>query len=222
MVTKIKKKKTIVVDEFVAWPNRLVEYVKENLKQIIIVSVICILIISTFFLGKAWWEKKKEKGFFLYAQAQNLLKKGEKEKAIKTLIQIADTHTPVAKFANLSLADFYREKQPEKELNFYIAYIQKAKDEDPLLPFVYYSLAVYYLNHKHWLEAEKILKTIVEKWQNHFLSAWAYAHLGLLTEKKNPLKAIKMYQLALKYKNSPLLPIWVELKTKGIIPQYTP
>ena len=70
MVVKIKKKKPITApDEFISLPNRIVQYVQANLKQVLTITTVCVVLISIFLLGRAWWHKRKEHSFILYTKA---------------------------------------------------------------------------------------------------------------------------------------------------------
>jgi len=216
MVTKIKKKKPITAaDEFVALPDRIVDYVRNNLKQIVNITLICILIMGLIFLGQFWWQKRKTHVFLLYNQAEALLQQEQKGKAIEILRKVANTHTKTAKFAILRLANIYEENNKlNKAIDCYQDYIQKAGYKDLLSPLVLHALSCDYLSLKNDKEAKVALQTIIKHWPNLPLTGWAYVNLGLLWEEKEPKRALEMYQLALKDKDNPLIPQWVELKIK--------
>ena len=217
MVVKIKKKKPITApDEFIALPNRIVQYVQENLKQVIILATVCVILTSIFLLGWAWWHKRKEHSFILYAKAENFLRNKEKDKAEKVLNQLLKTHTPASNLACLQLANIYEEQhQWGKAVVMYQTYLKKTSDKDLFSPFVWHALSCDYYNLKKPLEAQKALETIIKKWPDHPLANWAYINLGLLIEEKEPFKALEMYNLALK-KESALNPPWLEFKIKTL------
>lgn len=218
MVTKIKKRKPITkADDFIALPNRIVDYVRDNLKQVVNIVLVCTLIIALFFLGHTWWQRKKARAFLLYAQAGELLRQGQKDKAIELLHKVADTHTKAAKFATIRLAHIYEENHNLNEaIVYYQEYIKKSGYKDLLSPLVLHALSCVYLKAGKIKEAEETLQTIIKRWPNLPLTGWAYVNLGLLYEKKQPAKALRMYQMAFKNKDNPLIPQWVALKIETL------
>ncbi|MDL1969551.1 MAG: tetratricopeptide repeat protein [Candidatus Desulfofervidaceae bacterium] len=218
MVTKIKKRKPITnADEFIALPNRIVDYVRDNLRQVVNIALALTLIVGLIFLGQFWWQRREAHVFLLYAQAESLLKQGQQDKAVEVLHKVADTHTKVAKFAILRLANIYeQDNKLDKAIVYYQDYIEKAGYKDLLSPLVLHALSCDYLSLGKSKEAETALQTIIKRWPNLPLTDWAYVNLGLLWEEKEPAKALEMYQLAFKDKGNPLIPQWVELKIKTL------
>jgi len=217
MVVKIKKKKPITApDEFISLPNRIVQYVQANLKQVLTITTVCVVLISIFLLGRAWWHKRKEQSFILYTKAENLLKNKQQDKAETVLNQLIKTHSPASNFACLQLATVYEEREQwEKAIIMYQTYLKKSNDKDIFSPFVWHALGCDYWISQKPSEVEKALKNIIKNYPDHPLANWAYINLGLLIEEKEPFKALEMYNLALK-KESPLNPPWLDFKIKAL------
>jgi len=194
---------------------------------VLTITTVCVVLISIFLLGRAWWHKRKEHSFILYTKAENLLKNKQQDKAETVLNQLIKTHSPASNFACLQLANVYEEREQwEKAIIMYQTYLKKSNDKDS--PFVFHALSCDYYNLKKPLETQKALESIIKNYPDHPLANWAYINLGLLIEEKEPFKALEMYNLALKpfkalemynlalKKESPLNPPWLDFKIKAL------
>ena len=226
MVTKIKKKRPITApDEFISMPNRILNYIQENPKKVIFVSIVLTLVILSSLLGRHWYKKKKEHALSFYAQAERLLNENKKEEAIKIFNQILEKYPRmgIAKFSYLKLAYIYEQNGNYKEaISLYESYLKGTKGNNSLRPFVLHAIICDYEKLGKMDLAKKYLRTMIEKWKGHPLSSWAYAQLGLILEGEGKVsEAYNMYKSALAAKNNltsatPFGPAWLELKLKAL------
>lgn len=223
MVTKIKKKRPITApDEFISFPNRILNYIQENPKRVIFVSTIFVFAILSSLLVKYWHQHRRENALSLYAKAERLLDKDQKG-AISVFNHLLKQypHLGIAKFSCLKLAYIYeQEGNFEKAISLYERYLKNTKDNDSLRPFVLQAMVCDYERLGKTALVKKYLKIIIEKWKNHEISTWAYAQLGLTLEEEGKLsEAYNMYKNALASKNPNIVPAWLELKVKRLSEQ---
>ncbi len=220
MVTKIKKKRPInIPDEFISFPNRILNYIQENPKKVIFISTIFVFAIFLGLLGRHWHQQKKENALSLYTKAEKLLNEDKREEAVSTLNQVLKKYPRmgIGKFSYLKLAYIYEQKGDfEKAISLYKKYLENTKDNDSLRPFVLYAIICDYERLGKINLAKKYLKMIIENLKDHALSGWAYTQSGLILEKEGKFsEAYNMYKNALESKDS-LTPAWLELRVKTL------
>lgn len=231
MVTKIKKRRSITApDEFISFPNRILNYIQENLKRVIFISTIFVFAILLSLLARYWHQQKKENALSIYTKAERLINQDQKE-AINMFNHLLKEypHMGIAKFSYLKLAYIYEQKEDfEKAISLYEKYLENTKDNNPLRPFVLHAIICDYERLGKIDSAKKYLKMIVEKWKNHAISSWAYAQLGLILEREGKLtEAYNMYKNALESKDDltpapssskaySTGPAWLESKIKAL------
>ncbi len=217
MVRKIKKKRPITApDEFIALPNRILDYLKDNWQQLVNIGLGCLVIVCLIFIIKYWWQKKQQNTIITYARAEQLLQLGKIKEAKKDLKKVENSHTKIAKFAALNLA-FIAEK--EKDFKGAIKYYQtflKKSGKNSFVPYILHAISCDYMEVNLDKCAQNTLHEIINAWTSHPMAAWAYVNLGLLLEKDHPREALNLYKKALRYKDNPFVPAWIELKIKSL------
>ncbi len=218
MVRKIKKKRPIAApDEFIALPNRILDYIRDNWQKWVNIALGCLIVFCLIFIVKYWWQKKREHVLLSYTEAEQLLAQGQVERAEKILRSVRGSHAKIAKFAALDLAYIAEHKgKLEDAAKEYQFFFKRASKTNSLLPYVFHAISCDYINAGRQIEAQRFLNRLIKRFPKHPLAAWAYLNQGLLLEKKRPKEALKLYRKCVKSKDNPFVPAWLELKIKTI------
>ena len=156
MVRKIKKRRPITApDEFIALPNRILDYLRDNWQQLVNIGLGCLVVICLIFIIKYWWQKKQQNIFMTYAQAERLLQSGKIKEAKEIFKNVENSHTKMAKFAALNLAFIAeREKNFKEAIKSYQVFLEKS-NKSSFVPYVLQAIGCDYMEIKQYKEAQK-------------------------------------------------------------------